>query len=403
MNNGKKILMICSRSVTVAYFRMNLIRDLIANGYQVTVAALDRDRESQITATGAAFCCVGGNNRSMNPLKQAGQVRHYRQLIRDLKPDTVFTFQAVPNMLGGMACRFGRVPRQFAMVEGAGDVFAGTGFKWQLVRWVTCQLYRAGFRKAERVFFLNTDDSREFCRRKLVKKEQCAVIHGVGVDLDIFDYRPMKTDRVFIMVSRMLASKGLPEYCEAARITRKRYPEAVFRFLGEEFTMKQEDIREYLKDGSIEYLGYARDVRPHLEEASVFVLPSAYREGLPMTIMEAMATGRPVITTETVGCKGTVIEGETGWYAKMKDPEDLAKRFMTALKNREQLESMGRKARAYAEREFDVKVINRQILKILAEERGQDEKSNGGDVHLQRRKISEGADRQRTGSAGSQG
>jgi len=360
--------MICSRSVTVAYFRMNLIRSLLGEGYQVTVAALDCDRENEIKETGAAFCCVGGNNRSMNPIRQAGQIRHYCKLIKELDPDIIFTFQAVPNMLGGIACRLSGAKKQYAMVEGAGDVFAGAGIKWAMIRMMTCMLYHIGFCRANKVFFLNEDDKNEFCDRKLIAEEQCTLIHGVGVDLDKFQFRPMKNNNVFIMVSRMMESKGLPEYCEAARMTRKRYPDAVFRFLGEEFTMKLEDIREYIEDRSIEYLGYAKDVRPYLEDASVFVLPSSYREGLPMTIMEAMAVGRPVITTNTIGCKGTVIEGEIGWYAKMKNPQDLAEQCMKALEHREDLAVMGRKAREYAEREYDVNMINQQILNILEEQ-----------------------------------
>ena len=179
-------------------------------------------------------------------------------------------------------------------------------------------------------------------------------------------YKPLKNYNVFLMVARMLKTKGVMEYCEAARQVKKVYPEAVFNYLGAEGNIKISDIQEYIDDGSINYLGLTNDVRPYLEECSMFVLPSYYREGLPMSIMEAMSVGRGIITTDNVGCRETV-ENEVNGYLISKENivEDLKNTVFHILKNRGTTENFSMQSRRTAEDKFCERIINKNIYYIL--------------------------------------
>lgn len=161
----------------------------------------------------------------------------------------------------------------------------------------------------------------------MVKESQCQVINGVGVDLNHFAQKPFKNYNHFLMVARMLKAKGVMEYCKCARIVKQKHPEIFFDYLGAEGTVELADIKEFIDDGSINYLGITNDVRPYLEISSLFLLLSSYGEGLPMSIMEAEAVGRAFITSNSVGCKYTVIDGYNGFICEKYDIRQWQKRL----------------------------------------------------------------------------
>ena len=164
----------------------------------------------------------------------------------------------------------------------------------------------------------------------------------------------------------MLKTKGVFEYCQCARIVKQKYPDATFNYLGGEGTVKLADIQEYIDDGSITYLGTTKDVRPHLENCLLLLL-SSYREGLPMSIMEAEAVGRGIITSDNVGCRDTVKDGYNGFLVAQKDVQAMADKCIWAIENLERAREMGNNARKFAEEHFDSKKINEKIFKILGE------------------------------------
>ena len=196
-----------------------------------------------------------------------------------------------PNVFGVRAAKKASVKNVFSMVEGAGDVFIYNSLKWKVIRFVVCKLYRCSFKNSKKVFFLNEDDKNEFISRKLVKAEQCEIIHGVGVDLTKFIYAPIENKNRFLMVARMLKTKGVFEYCEAARLVKQKYPQAEFHYVGPEGTVAVADIKEYIDDGSIVYHGAQKDVKAFYQSCCVNVLPS-YREGFGLVNAEAAAVGR---------------------------------------------------------------------------------------------------------------
>lgn len=357
-----KILLICNTSGSILTFRRTLIAKLQNEGHSVVVISFDGKNEDVIKEMGVEFYKVDDSNRSMNPSKVLTLKKKYFKAIRQIQPDIVFTFMLKPNIFGVRAAKKARVKKIFSMVEGAGDVFINNGLKWKLVRMVVCKMYRKSFKYARKVFFLNNDDKDEFISRKLVKEEQCVVIPGIGVDLEHFAYKPVKNYRTFLMIARMLKTKGVIEYCEAARIVKQKYPDAVFNYLGAEGNLKVSDIQEYIDDGSVNYLGTTLDIRPYIEDCSGIVLPS-YREGMPMSIMEAEAVGRAVVATDVPGCRHSVENGKNGLLVKKGDVQTLVGALIRLLGNPEQIDAMGRSSRILAEHKFDHRKINDEIVR----------------------------------------
>lgn len=361
----KKILLICGTSQTVLNFRVGLIRALQAEDIEVSVITLDSVFKKEIVALNVDFYCVEDKNRSLNPFKILSLKNKYCKIVKEVKPDIVFTFMLKPNTFGVLAAKKAGVKNIYSMVEGAGDVFINNGLKWKLVRKVVCSLYKKAFRNSKKVFFLNNDDKTEFIQRKLVKPEQCEVVHGIGVDLEKFSYKSIKSHKTFLMVARMLKTKGVYEYCKCARIVKQKYPDAVFNYLGAEGTVTLADIKEYIDDGSINYLGTTTDVRPYYEDCCAYVLPS-YREGMPVSIMEAEATGRAIIATDVNGCRDTVCVGENGFLVPRGDYKQMAEKAIWCIEHSKEVEQMGKNARLFAEENFEKKKINARLIEIIA-------------------------------------
>lgn len=359
----KKILLLCSTSGSVVGFRKTLIEKLQNEGFDVSVIAFDVEYKQEIEERGISFYCIEDKNRGTNPLKILSLKSKYKKLVKEIAPDVVFSFMLKPNTFGVLAAKAAGVKNIYSMVEGAGDVFINNSLKWKIIRFVVCRLYKKAFKSAQKVFFLNQDDKKEFIKRKLVKEEQCElIIGGIGVDLEKFAFKPPKNNRTFLMVARMLKTKGVLEYCKAARIVKQKYSDATFNYLGAEGTLKIADIQEYIDDGSVNYLGTTKDVRPYLEEATAYVLPS-YREGKSVSIMEAEAIGRAIITKDVPGCRESIVENYNGFFANTV--EEIAQKVSWLIENPGEAIRMGENSRKFAEENLDYRKINQRICEVI--------------------------------------
>lgn len=363
---NEKVLLICVTSQNVMTFRVGLIKALQKRGCEVSVVAFDDEYQTEIESLDVEFYCVPDSNRSLNPFKILALQGKYEKIIKEVQPNTVFTFMLKPNTFGVQAARRFGVPNIYCMVEGAGDAFIQNTLKWKIIRTVVCGLYKDAFRYAKKVFFLNEDDKAEFLSRELVKPVQCELIRGVGVDVEKFAFQPMQNQRNFLMVARMHQSKGIFEYCEAARLVKQKYPDAIFKYVGKEGSVTAEDLRPYLEDGSVEYVGETKDVRPYYEECTANILPS-WREGFGLVNAEAAAVGRPSITCDTIGTRETVRDGYNGFLVEVKNPAALADKIIYMIENPEETARMGENARKYAEENFEVTKINEQVATVLEE------------------------------------
>ena len=364
-----KILLFCNLSQNIYNFRVPLINALKDKGYEVETMSLDDAYQDMLAKEGIKNYSMDVKYRSINPFSILAMKKRIKRTIKDSHPDVVFTFMPKPNIYGVQTAHKLKIKNIFSMVEGAGDCFANKTLKWRIIKAIECFLYKKSFKHSKKVFFLNEDDPKEFLELKLVNKEQIEIIDGVGVDLEKFSPTPVNpSSNTFIMVSRMLKAKGVMEYCRCASLVRKSHPEAKFLYFGNEGNLKVSDIQEYIDSGDIIYKGNVFDIKPFYDECLMLLHLSSYREGKPMTIMEAESCGRGVITTNNVGCHDTIVDGVNGFLVEKHDYEKAAQICSEILNNKSIAVNCGRAARDFAVKNFDYRVINKRIINVLEAE-----------------------------------
>ena len=364
-----KFVLISPKNRTVWNFRGDLLRELIRRGHEVVVTGPDQTDVEKITALGARFVEIPMNKTGTSIRADLRYCRALTKFLRAEKPQVTLGYTVKPCIYGAIAAWRAGVPAIASMVTGGGYTFIATSLKARLLGWVVRTLYRHAFRKATHVIFQNSDDRREFCERGLADPAKCLVVNGSGVNLEHFRPVPLPGRTTFLMISRLLRSKGVGEYLEAARLVKQKFPDARFGLLGKFETQMQDALpREYVQkfvdDGIVERFEETSDVRPYYADCSVYVLPS-YREGTPRTVLEAMATGRPIVTTDTQGCRETVRDGENGFLVPVRQIAPLADKLAFFLEHPAAIATMGAASRQYAEEKFDVVKVNEAICACL--------------------------------------
>jgi len=371
-----KILILGSISRSLLNFRGPLIRRLRDAGHTV-IAATAADENStwvadKLQTWGVDYRTVDIARGGTNPLADIGTFRSVRALLRETRPDLLFAYTAKPVIYGGLAARAVPEVQFFPMITGLGYAFTtGTGVKRRLLRQVLTQLYRRSLRGAERVIFQNPDDQALFADIGLLRDpERGARVHGSGVDCEAFPPSPLPKAPVFLMLARLVADKGVHQFVEAARRVRAVYPDARFRLAGgldpNPASVSQAELDAWVDEGTIEYLGPIHPVQPELANCRYYVLPSYYREGIPRSVLEAMATGRPIITTNAPGCRETVEHGVNGLLVPPRDAAALAKAMEELLAAPEaRVQSMADESLRMVRDRFEVNRVNDEILEIL--------------------------------------
>ncbi|MDH3691316.1 MAG: glycosyltransferase family 4 protein, partial [Gammaproteobacteria bacterium] len=290
-------------------------------------------------------------------------------LLRQLQPARVMSFSIKPNLYAALLNVFRRRYRQFCMVTGLGYVFIGEGYFKKLFRTAIDMTYRVLFSSVDKVIFQNSGDRELFVSRRLVTSGKAVVIPGTGIDLDYFsaksDYKKSPVIR-FLFVGRLLQDKGLGELLQAASALSSHNIEVAI--LGPYDDNPGGSDRKQIQDavnlGTIAYLGVTEDVRPQLLASDVFVLPS-YREGLSRSILEAMATGLPVITTDVPGCRDLVKNGVNGLLVPPRNSQALAEAMRRFVEQPALIEQFGRASRRIAEESFDVEHVNKMLFQYM--------------------------------------
>jgi glycosyltransferase involved in cell wall biosynthesis len=275
-------------------------------------------------------------------------------------------------IIGCLAARFARVPKVFAIIEGLGYAFtSGPERKRRMVRAVLGPAMKAALSVCDGVFVINSDDRAYLIGLGILSPRQTVVqIAGTGLDLDHYAYVPPTPGPPrFLLIGRMVSDKGIFEFVAAARIVKAKRPEARFRLVGSidnhPTAISRTEIAGWEREGVVEYLGVTNDVRPHLADCSVYVLPS-YREGMPRTIMEAMAIGRPVIATDVPGCRDAVEDGVTGFLVQPRNVGELAKAMVRVIEDRSIETTLAHQARRRAESHFSAAAVNGAISVALS-------------------------------------
>lgn len=352
-----RILLTGNTCFKIANFREGLVKTLIERGCEVVVLApTDATREKLVTM-GCRVLDLRMDRNGTSPLAEWASLARIYRVLRSEQPTIVFGYTIKNNIYAGLACRwlgFRFVPN----VTGLGPAFNQAGMLNRIVR----LLYRLAFARAQSVFFQNPEDQATFRQAGLVRARQSRLLPGSGVDLARFASKSLPAEDnglVFLLVARLLWDKGIGLFAEAARAMRAHNPTLRFQVLGpidrdSRSAIPREQMQAWVDEGIIEYLGEMADVRPAFEAAHCIVLPTWYREGTPRILLEAAATGRPAITTDTPGCRDAVVDGETGLLCAPKSLESLIAtldRFV-ALSPNDRF-AMAARARARAEAEFD--------------------------------------------------
>jgi len=366
-----KICIIGALPSSLINFRGELIKSLVAEGHNVIAMASGASNMdvTDIEALGVKYVDYSVTRNGLNPFADMNTLKNFIVLFKKEKPDIVLAYTIKPVIWGGIATRFFSNMRFYGLITGLGFAFQHGNFKRNLLNAIATNLYRLALAKAKNVIFQNTDNLQVFLDKNIIVKEQGVRVNGSGVNLAHFTKCNITTSSIiFLTVARLLGEKGLREYAAAAKIVKQKYPDVTFQLVGPEDPSPDgipiSEVNQWHNDGYIEYLGSATDIRPHIINCNIFVLAS-YHEGMPRTVLEAMATGRPILTTNVPGCKETVIEGENGFLIEKQDVEQLVDKMLWFIEHQEKWQTMADKSHELAMEKFDVRKVNNELLKIM--------------------------------------
>lgn len=366
-----RILIVTSLAESLLNFRGDLIAAMMREGHEVITCAPDCDDalKARFTAARIDFRVIPMQRATVAPLGDLKTFFAVRRMIGVVKPDIVFAYTVKPVVYGLLAAQTMGIRRRYGAITGLGYAFTETT-EFSLKRWtlsvVLKTLYWLALRGATGVFFENPDDRAFFQNNRLTgRATPLHLVNGVGVNIAHFTPVPLPQDVRFLMIARILADKGVREYAEAARAVKTAFPEAVCDLVGPFDTnpsaVQPREVEAWVAEGIIHYHGATSDVRPPLASTSVYVLPS-YREGTPRTVLEAMAMGRPIITTDTPGCRETVRPGDNGFLVPVQDAVSLAEAMKKLAADAELRARMGQRSLEICREKYDVNLVNRQVL-----------------------------------------
>ncbi len=401
-NKGAKIVLVAGHAPSLLNFRGPLIESLRNIGHEVIASAPDDGGPAirLLKENGVRFEAVPLSRTQMNPLQDWRYLSALRSFFQREKPELILAYTHKPVVYSALALsRRVNQPRMYALITGLGYAFGeDVGMRRRFSRIVLSTLYRRAARRITGVMFQNPDDQALFKRHKLLAASMPqTVVRGSGVDLERFShfpfdeadyyqpgvrtgYGPTPEKPQFLLVSRLVAGKGIREWVAAAREIKETDSGVEFHLVGPSDPnpsgISESEVREWHKAGIVIYHGATSDVRPHLRDCSAFVLPSYYGEGTPRTILEAMATGRAVITTDAPGCRETIFDagvadsqgvrtGKNGLMVPVKSVDTLVAAMQRLIDNPELAMAMGRAGRYLAEKYYDVHKVNKQMLDFM--------------------------------------
>lgn len=363
------IAIIINTTWNIYNFRLELLKALREEGYYVIcIAPYDRYADL-LKEEGFEYHHIEMDNKGTNPIEDLKLTYQYYKLFRKLKPNLVLAYTIKPNIYGSVVSRLLKIPT-ISTITGLGTVFLNNNLSSKLARW----MYKKALVK-NKVFFQNRSDMALFISNHIVKESQSDLISGSGINTEKFKTSkplPHQENVTFLMISRLLKDKGLIEYIEAIRLVKKEYPNTSFKLLGDLYTqnptaIQEEELKSWIQEGIIEYLGYKDDVKSEIEKADIVVLPS-YREGLSRVLLEAASLERPIITTNVPGCKDVVKDKKNGYLCHAKDINDLKDKMidMISLPYKERVK-MGKYGREKVIQEFDKEIVIKKYLKTIKE------------------------------------
>lgn len=352
----RKVVLAINAAWNIANFRAGLIRGLQADGWDVVALAPRDEHVPRVEALGCRFVEMPMHASGTNPWREVQLYRRFKAALAVEQPDAFLGFTIKPNVWGSLAAQSLGIP-VINNIAGLGTAFTRTSWLTSVAR----LLYRIALRRSHRVLFQNEDDRRCFIDTGLVDAARAARVPGSGVDLEHFAVAPLPPAPPLrlLYVGRLLRDKGVVELADAARLLKAQGVPVEIELLGfldvdNRSAVTRTELDGWIGEGIVRYLGSTDDVRPFIAAAHAVVLPSYYREGVPRTLLEAAAMGRPLIASDAVGCRDAVDDGVNGLLARVRDAGHLAAQIRRLVDLGDAARaSMGRAGRARVEREFD--------------------------------------------------
>lgn len=351
-----KILILANNDVGLYNFRKELIEKLLSEENEVLISLPYGKRVDDLKNMGCKYIETEVDRRGTNPIKDFKLLLRYKKMMREIKPDIVLTYTIKPNIYGGLACSAKKIP-YICNITGLGPAAENASFVQKLVM----ILYKKALKKVKCCFVQNEENLRFMLNNKLVDEDKCKLIPGSGVNLDKFKVLPYpeESDKIrFLFISRIMKEKGIEQYLDTAKAISQKYPNTEFHILGFCEQEYDERLKEYEANGYIKYHGMQNDIIPFMKECSCLIHPSYYPEGMSNVLLEASASGRPVITTNRSGCKEVVDDNKTGFVVTIKDSEAVITAVEKLINlSYEERKNMGLSARKKVEKEFDRKIV----------------------------------------------
>ncbi|RRN69917.1 glycosyltransferase family 1 protein [Peribacillus simplex] len=304
-----------------------------------------------------------------NPFREIKSIKETSRVLKEnhIEALIVYGIRTFPTMV--IAAKLAGVKKILCIVNGSGRLFQLQGINGLLVKCISYPMLWLSFLLSNSILFQNQDDMKMIKRKGLLGRRNYGVINGSGVNLDEYQVEELEKVPVFSMISRLTGSKGVNEYIRAACYVKQTYPESIFNLIGpmddDDTSINMSELQKAVGNGTIILKGKVEDVRPFIKQCRVFVLPSYYPEGVPRSIIEAMAMGRPIITADSSGCRETVVDRINGFLVPPRDANTLAEKMIWMIENKEEVAEMGKNSRRICEDKFNVNQINKIMLRKM--------------------------------------
>jgi len=373
----KNIYIFSSHAPSLINFRGPMLKTLVEKGNFVKTFAPPckniKILEKKLKSIGVSFETYPISSSHLSFIKDLITLKNIYYILKNNNIDILMAYTHKPVVFCGFLVKYFSKISFYPMITGLGYGFIKDN-EFKIKRFIfnktLIQLLRSSLKNAKNIIFQNNDDKFLFKKLNILKKNQISkVINGSGVDLKLYQRTKIPKKPIFLMVSRLLVDKGVREYVESARIVKLKYPNVIFKLIGESdhnpSSISIGELNDWIKNDYIKYSKYSNNISKELDKCRFFVLPS-YREGMPRSVLEALAKGRPIITTNTAGCKETVIDGYNGHLVPIQNSKSLANAMIKLLAcDNSKIDILGDRSYKLARLKFDVRKINKDIINIL--------------------------------------
>lgn len=363
----KKILLLGNHGFVIYNFRKELIKKLIELDYEVYVSLpKDKEKVEKMISWGCRFIETKVDGRGTNPFTDLKLLLHYLRKIKQIEPDVVLAYTIKPNIYGGLACRMLNIPC-INTITGLGSGFKKESFLKKFLSF----MYKVSMRKSACIFFQNSQDLNILLNNGTIKGDY-SIVPGSGVNLDEYRYNELPEGKGnFIFIGRIMKDKGIDQFLEAAKKIKLKYPETSFKVIG--YVEKNQGhynklIKEFQKEGYIDFLGYQSDVKPFIQDSQCIIQPSHGGEGLSNVLLESAAMGRILIASDIPGCRETINNSYNGFTFRPENTDDLIEKIEKFI-NLSRLEKikMGLNSREKIKNEFDRDIVVKDYLTKIQE------------------------------------